>query len=113
MQPEIIKEKISPEKLKKHADIFGDMIKVVVDIDQKIMAIGGEMHADSEAILLTAGSQQENLWGANIYPEKTKADRLEYTSLINIRPAAGNRSMEIQDEGVKEKVESIVSKLIS
>ncbi|MFH2104720.1 MAG: DUF5674 family protein [Parcubacteria group bacterium] len=112
MKPEIIKEKILPEKLKDHADIFGDMVKVVVDIDQGIMAMGGEMHADSEAILLTAGSQQENLWGANIYPEKTKADRLEYTSLINIRPRAGNRSMEVQDEEIKKKIAEVINKLI-
>ncbi|MBU1178678.1 hypothetical protein KJ903_05725 [Patescibacteria group bacterium] len=112
MQPEIIKEKILPKKLQDHTDIFGDMVKVVVDIDQEIMSIGGEMHADGEAILLENGSQQENLWGANIYPEKSGDDHIEYTSLINIRPRAGNRSMEVQDKEIKKKIAVVINKLI-
>ncbi len=31
---------------------FGDMVKAVVDIDHGIMAIGGELHSDEEALLL-------------------------------------------------------------
>ena len=37
------------------------MIKGVVDLEKEIMAIGGGMHADEEAILLGQGSKQENL----------------------------------------------------
>ena len=113
MQPEIIKEKISPGKLKEHTDIFPDMVKIVVDLEQKITVIGGELHADGEAMLLAAGSRQENLWGANVYPGKSGEDRIEYTSLINIRPAVGNKSMEIQDKKIRKKVKAVVDKLIS
>ena len=35
---------------------FGDMVKAVVDVEQGIMAIGGELHSDEEAILLDQGS---------------------------------------------------------
>jgi hypothetical protein len=46
MRIEIIKEKISLDEIKKLAqESFGDMVKVVVDINQGIMAAGGEMHA--------------------------------------------------------------------
>jgi Protein of unknown function (DUF5674) len=33
---------------------FGDMVKAVVDIEQGIMAIGGELHSDEEALLFGA-----------------------------------------------------------
>jgi hypothetical protein len=84
----------------------------VVDIEQGIMALGGELHADGEALLLEQGSKQENLWGFNIYPDKSKTEWIEYTSLINVRPSQGNRSLEVQDEAVKGKIREVVNKLI-
>ncbi|MEK7164400.1 MAG: DUF5674 family protein [Patescibacteria group bacterium] len=109
----IIKDKISLERLRELAlSTFGDMVKVVVDIERNLMAAGGEMHADCEQVLLDDGSEQKNLWGANIYPEKDKSDWIEYTSLINIRPAVGNRSLEIQDQTIREKVKQVTESLI-
>lgn len=46
------------------------MIKAVVDVERGIMAIGGELLADEEAVLLENGSRRENLWGINLYPEQ-------------------------------------------
>jgi len=71
---------------------FGDMVKVVVDIEKKIMAVGGELHADGEAILLSSGSNQENLWGINLYLQKKDEEFIEFDSLINLKPSQGNRS---------------------
>jgi hypothetical protein len=111
--PEIITAKISQENLKKYLEnTFGDMVKFVVDVEKGIAAIGGEMHADCEEILLQNGSRQENLWGANLYPFKSGEERIEYTSLINIRPSAENRGMEIQDEVIKGKVREIAERLL-
>ena len=31
------------------------------------MAVGGELHADEEAMMLDAGSEQADLWGINLY----------------------------------------------
>jgi len=45
---------------------LGDMIKAVVDIERGVMAIGGEMHADEEAVLLDDGSREVDLWGINL-----------------------------------------------
>lgn len=45
-------------------DMFGDLVKAVVDIEQGIMAVGAEMHADEEALLLDEGSPQPSLWGS-------------------------------------------------
>ncbi len=91
---------------------YGEMIKAVVDIGREVLAVGGELHADAEALLLNDGSKQEDLWGINIYPEKNKENHIEYTSFINIRPRDGNRSLEIKDEGLRRKIRSIVDKRV-
>ncbi len=91
---------------------YSDMIKFVVDIQKEILALGGELHADAEAELLEAGSKQSDLWGANIYPSRPKETRIEYTSLINIRPAVGNNSMEVKNEKTKIAIKTIVDRLV-
>lgn len=37
---------------------FEDMAKFVADIERGVIAIGGELHADAEAMLLVNGSRQ-------------------------------------------------------
>jgi len=91
---------------------FEDMVKYVVDVELGIAAVGGELHADEEALLLEHGSRQEDLWGANYYPGKGPEACIEYTALINIRPAQGNRSMLIEDEAVRTRVREITHALI-
>lgn len=91
---------------------FPDMAKFVVDLQMKKIAIGGAMHVDAEAELLDAGSMQEHLWGGNYFPGKGPADCVEYTSLINIRPAQGNRSMEVRDPEVRRRMLEIVHQLV-
>ena len=113
MEIQIIKDKISQAEIKELArQTFGDMVKAVVDIERNIMAAGGEMHADCEQILLDNGSKQEDLWGANIYPDSVGENFIEYQSLINIRPGAGNRSMEIEDENIRNQVKCVIYSLI-
>jgi len=91
---------------------FEDMVKYVVDVAREVAAVGGELHADEEALLLEDGSRQDDLWGANYYPGRGEDGCIEYTALINIRPAQGNRSMLIEDEGVRGKVREITRSLI-
>lgn len=88
---------------------FGDMVKVVVDIKKKILAIGGELHADAEAVLLEAGSEQQNLWGANIFPGRPGGEQIEFTSLINIRPKQGNKQTLIQDPVIQQQVAAVIA----
>ena len=33
---------------------------------KQVMAVGGELHADEEALLLERNSRQESLWGINL-----------------------------------------------
>jgi hypothetical protein len=91
---------------------FGDMVKYVVDIERQVAAVGGELHADAEQLLLAAGSRQADLWGANYYPGRAPDECIEYTSLINIRPAQGNRKMLIADPAIRERVREITFALI-
>ncbi len=113
MEIKVIKEKITREELESFArDNYGDMIKAVVDIEKKIIALGGEFHSDANEALIKQGSNQRNIWGINIYPAKSKAEWIEFVSLINIRPADNNFDMEVQDEGVREKIKGIINKLI-
>ncbi len=110
---EIISAPITLQRLKEIAEKrFGDMVKGVVDIEKEILALGGELHADEEALLLEKGSQQRNLWGINLYPDLDMPARLEYDSMINIRPSQNNRSRGVEDPVLRGKIESIVRKLI-
>ena len=91
---------------------YGEMIKGVVDVAREIMALGGELHADAQAALLQDGSRPEDIWGFNIYVAKPRRQRMDYTSFINVRPSAGNRSMEIQDHVLRKRIRMIVDSLV-
>ena len=91
---------------------FGDMVKGVVDIERQIMALGGEMHADEEAVLLERGSKQDNLWGVNLYVDTPFPEMVEFDSMINIRPRQGNRSRGVEKEEIRTKILAVVQRLV-
>jgi hypothetical protein len=91
---------------------FEEVLKIVVDVKMSLIAVDAEMHADLEQLLLKERSEQQDLWGANIYPLRSKKDQIEFTSLINIRPAIGNRSMEVVDPMVRKRIQTIVMELL-
>lgn len=90
------------------ASPFGDMVKFVVDLRRERIAVGGQMHADAEHRLLDDGSAQADLWGGNYYPGRGPDDCVEHTSFINIRPAQGNRGMELADPALRAAVVRLV-----
>jgi hypothetical protein len=113
MNGEIADKPVLREKLfRMAAEQFGDFVKAVVDVEREIMAIGADLHADEEAILLERGSVQKNLWGVNIFPEKSGDERIVFNSMINIRPSQGNRSRGVEDPDIRLKIRQIVDKLI-
>lgn len=112
MEIKIVRDAISKTELNEMAkQQFGDMVKAVVDVEQRIMAIGGELHSDEEAILLDQGSAQKNLWGINLYPEQPIADWIEFDSMINVRPSGGNRSRNVEQAEIRETITAIVNRL--
>lgn len=109
----LVERRIDPAVLRRLVELhFEDMVKYVVDVERGIAAVGGELHADEEAALLELGSRQQDLWGANYYPGRGRPDCIEFTSLINIRPAQGNRSMTIEDPSLRDRVRELTSLLI-
>ena len=114
MPIKIIDKKITENELREIAkDFYIDMIKGVADIERGILAIGGEYHMDANAILIENGSRQQNVWGFNWYFDRTGDERIEYVSLINIRPAQGNRSMEVQNASLRDAMRIIILKYLS
>jgi len=91
---------------------LGDMVKAVVDIERRAMAIGGEMHADEEAALLDEGSRQADLWGINLYPAEAGPDWVEFDSMINVRPSRGNRSRDVEDPSIRDLIRQVVASLV-
>jgi len=107
------KNKISLEDLNKMANnMFGDLVKAVVDINKEIMAVGAELHADEEELLLKDGSKQENLWGINIYPKEDKENRIEFDSMINLRPSRRNYSRGVDDLKTRGRIKEIIYGLL-
>jgi len=109
----IVREPITLEELRGIArEQFGDMVKAVVDVEQGIMAIGGELHADEETVLLDEGSRQPDLWGINVYPDAAELERVEFDSMINVRPAQGNRSRSVEDAAQRDRIREVVERLV-
>ena len=87
----------------------GSCCRQSAKIERGILAGGGELHADCEAVLLENGSKQVDIWGADWYP---LTQEVGYESLINIRPRQNNRSMEIQYPMIRQQVAHIVQQLL-
>jgi len=111
---EIIRARVALGHLGSLAEgLFGEFVKAVVDVGQGIMAIGGELHADEEALLLSAGSSQSDLWGINLYPaQHGESGWIEFDSMINVRPRQGNRSRSVEDPEVQRRIVKIVEHLV-
>jgi hypothetical protein len=112
-QMKIIDKKISRQELTELAEqMFGNFVKGVVDVDEELIALDAELHSDEESLLLDNGSVQKNLWGINIYIDKPVEERVEFDSVINLRPGMGNFSRGVEDLQIQKKITDIVNKLV-
>jgi hypothetical protein len=110
----IIRERFTRAELVAMAQArFGDMVKAVVDVSRGLMAVGGELHSDEEALLLEDGSRQADLWGINLYPSESDPDWIEFDSMINLRPSQNNRSRYVEDEATRAAIRRVVGTLVS
>ena len=105
----IIREHATKDQLREMMEMLETYVKLAVDVERGILAGGGAMHADCEAVLLEDGSQQESIWGADWNPD---TQEVTFESLINIRPRQNNRSLELQDPELRAKVEQITRDLL-
>lgn len=111
---EIIRTAVALAHLRALAEgLFGELVKAVVDVEQGLMAIGGDLHADEEALLLGAGSSQLDLWGVNLYPDQHgQSGWIEFDSMINVRPRQGNRSRSVDDPDIRRRIVEVVDGLV-
>ncbi|MDI7259561.1 MAG: DUF5674 family protein [Thermodesulfobacteriota bacterium] len=109
MKIHILQRRATEDEIQEMLKELGTYIKLAVDVEREILAGGGEYHADCEEVLLEDGSRQEDLWGADWYPD---SGTVGFGALINIRPRDGNYGMEIENPEVRQRVERIVRRLM-
>lgn len=94
-------------------NMYGNLVKAVVDIEKNLLVVDAPMHVDQEQFLLESGSEQKNLWGINLHPAKFgTGDFVEFDSMINIRPRANNMSRSVEDPLLREKLREVVLGII-
>ena len=108
-------ENITVSQLSEMAEkMYGGLVKAVVDIEKKIVVVDAEMHGGGEPLLLEQGSQQANLWGINLYPNKYGSDDfIEFDSMINIRPSANNMSRYINDATIRGMIIKLINETVT
>ena len=109
----ILQSPISRQELVRGSANFIDdnAIKAAVDIKNELVAVDAPMHYDCEQLLLENGSRQEDIWGINLYLDSDDMDDLvEFDSMINIRPAQGNRSRDVENPEIRDKIKRVVSR---
>lgn len=93
--------------------IDDNAIKGAVDIKNEILAVDSQMHYECEQLLLENGSKQEDIWGINLYLDSDNIDDMvEFDSMINIRPAQGNRSRNVEDPEIRNQIKAVVKKWV-
>lgn len=109
----ILEEATQKSDLKNSENLLnGEMVKAVVDVKKELLAVDAEMHADLEQLLLENGSNQDDLWGINLWLDEEGDDFIEFDSMINIRPRQGNRSRDVESLETREKIKQVVAKWI-
>lgn len=107
---QILNTKITKSNLRNCQNVFdGPMVKGVVDVGRDLLAIDAPMHADLEQLLLSDGSDQDNLWGINLYFEDSDEDLIEFDSMINIRPRQNNHSRSVENPETRAKIIEVVN----
>ncbi len=104
----LLRRPATPRQIQEMLEDHGVAIKVVVDVEEEVMSGGGIYHRDGEGLLLTDGSMQSNLWGATWYAD----GRILFESFINIRPADGNRGIDVQSPRIRNRIEAILRRFL-
>ena len=104
----LLRERATPEQLELLLQQHKFYIKTAVDIERWVLVGGGGLHADCEEKLLDDGSRQQDIWAASFMPITGK---IIYESMVNLRPRQ-NRSMEILDSNIRERVAQIIIELL-
>ena len=55
---------------------------------------------------------KRSLWGINLYPDLPIEQWVKLDSMINVRPAESNRSRDVENPEIREKILAIVTRLV-
>ena len=105
----LLRQKATAAQLAEMLETLEVYVKLAVDIEQDVVAGGGALHADCEAVLLEAGSRQDDIWGADWI---ASSQEVKYEALINIRPSQNNPAMSILNPEVRARVKKVVESLL-
>lgn len=105
----LIRDRATADQMSGMLEQLEDYVKLAVDVRRGVLAGGGALHADCEAMLLEDGSAQEDIWGADWIPA---TQEVTYESLINLRPAQGNLAMEVQSPELRGQIAEVVERLL-
>ena len=107
-------DKITISELKELSKkMMDDIVKSDVDINKGIIVVDASLHADMETYLLEKGSNNEDIWGINLHPYEYGTENfIEFDSMINLKPRCGNRSRNIENEEIREKIIKMISDVI-
>jgi hypothetical protein len=100
----LLRDRATNEQLEQMLETHNFYIKTAVDLERRVLVGGGDLHADCEEMLLNDGSRQQDIWAASFMPITNK---IIYESIVNLRPLQ-NRSMEILDSNIRERVAQII-----
>lgn len=108
-------DKISVKELAEMSgNMYGNLVKAVVDLDKGLMVVDAEMHVDEEQLLLEGGSNQSDLWGINLYPANFGNEQfVEFDSMINIRPRQNNMSRDVEDPATRQAIVKLVENKVT
>lgn len=112
---QVVRDKITIAELTEMSKkMHGGLVKAVVDLEQNIMMVDAGMHVDLELYLLDElESNQQALWGINLYPTLAKGqDWIEFDSMINIRPSDSNMSRGVESVATQNRIIALVNTLV-
>jgi hypothetical protein len=113
MTIKIVRDRISHRELNELAqETYVEMIKAVADLDRGVVAFGGQMHTDAQAMLMADGSAKKDLWGFCLLLDQSFEEAFDLTSHINIRPKNGNPSVKIKDEHIRHALMDLVAQRV-
>lgn len=102
------------ELVEMSSNMYGSLVKAVVDLEKDLMVVDAEMHVDEEQFLLENGSNQSDLWGINLYPANFGSEQfVEFDSMINIRPRQNNMSRSVEDASTRQAIIKLVDNKVT
>lgn len=105
----ILKQKITSEEFEQAREVYNDYMKTVIDVENNLLAVGGEYHIDCEEVLVQNGSKPENLYGGGY---RVSTGEIEYMAMSNYKPALGRTTYEIMDPQIREKLKELTERFL-